>query len=150
MERRLEELAQQPCKNCTNRDRGDVPGANEISDERITLSDIRGIVKRFVNDTEWARYRNPRDLAIAIAEEAAELLEHFQAVPDKGHGETVGDAEKRAKLEGDLADIVICCLIFADALSIDIAKAVEDKVRPSAVQPPSKLEKGDYTNLSNI
>jgi dCTP diphosphatase len=150
MERRLGELAQQCCKNCMNKDRSDVPGANVMSDERTTLSDIREMVKKFVNDREWARYHNPKDLAIAIAVEASELLEHFQWIPDKELGEKVGDAEKIVKLEGELADIVIYCLIFADALRIDIAKAVEDKVRLNAVRHPSSLEKGDYTNLSNI
>jgi NTP pyrophosphatase (non-canonical NTP hydrolase) len=150
MERRLGELAQQPCKNCMSKDRGDVPGANVMSDERTTLSDIREMVKKFVNDREWARYHNPKDLAIAIAVEASELLEHFKGVTDKESGETMGDAEKIVKLEEELADIVIYCLIFADALRIDIAKAVEDKIRLNAVRHPASLEEGDYTNLSNI
>lgn len=150
IERRLGELAQQPCKSCMNRDGGDIPGANIVSDESADMSGIRDMVKRFVNNREWDRYRNPRDVVIAITEEASELLEHFQCVSDSEQGGTAGDAEKRAKLEGDLADLFICCLIFADALGIDIARAVEDKVRLNSAGPPASPEKGDYTNLSNM
>jgi NTP pyrophosphatase (non-canonical NTP hydrolase) len=150
IERRFSELAQQPCKNCMNRDGGDIPGASLVSDASADMSGIKDIVKRFVSNREWDRYRNPGDVAVAIAEEASELLEHFQRVSDSEQGGTAVDAEKRAKLEGDLADLFICCLIFADALGIDIAKALEDRVRQNATGKPSNLEKGDYTNLSNI
>ena len=150
IESRLEELAQQPCKSCMNRDRGDAPGANVVPDEGTTLSDIREKVKRSGSDTEWAGYRNPKDVAKAIEEKASELLEHFQWVPDRESGETVEDAERSAKLGGDLADIIIYSLICADTLRIDIAKVVEGKVGFKEVRRPASLEKGDYTNLSNI
>ncbi|MFA5367002.1 MAG: MazG-like family protein [Dehalococcoidia bacterium] len=148
IERRFSELAQQPCKSCASG--GSSAASGSISDESAAMSDIRDMVKAFVNRREWDRYRNPRDVAVAMAEEASELLEHVQEGTGGEQGGVDGDAEKKAKLEGDLADLFICCLIFADALGIDVARAVEDKLRQNVTGKPSNLEKGDYTNLSNI
>jgi hypothetical protein len=86
LERRISELAQQPCKNCQNKGQSDVPGDNLMSDEKTTLIDLRDMVKKFVNDREWGQYHNPKDVAVAISLEASELLEHFLWVPDKESG----------------------------------------------------------------
>lgn len=150
IDRRLNELAQQPCKNCMNSDRGDVSGANVVSDDRTTLLDIRIKAKKIGKESEDARYRRPKDVAIAISVEASELLEHFQWLSDKESGDTMGSAEKNAKLGADLADIIIYCLIFADALKIDVAKAIEEKVSLVPPQAPANPDKGDYMNLSNL
>jgi len=60
IERRIDDLAQQPCKNCMNKGQSDVPGANKMSDDKTTLIDLRDMVKKFVNDREWSRYIIPR------------------------------------------------------------------------------------------
>ena len=150
IERRINELAQQPCKNCKNKGRSDVPGANMMSDEKTTLIDLREMVKNFVNDREWAQYHNPKDVAVAISLEASELLEHFLWIPDKESVAIAKDTEKLLKLEGELADIIIYCLIFANSLRIDVAKAVEDKVRLNAIRYPVTLVKDDDTKPSGI
>jgi dCTP diphosphatase len=54
------------------------------------------------------------------------------------------------KLEEELADIIIYCLSFANVLHIDVAKAVEDKVRLNAIRYPVTLIKDDDTKLSGI
>lgn len=143
IERRLNDLAQQPCKNCMNKGQSEHPGANKMSDEKTTLIDLRDMVKKFVNDREWSRYHNPKDVAIAVAVEASELLEHFQWVPDKESGKIAKETEKLLKLEEELADIIIYCLSFANVLHIDVAKAVEDKVRLNAIRYPVALVKDD-------
>ena len=150
IERRLNDLAQQPCKNCKNKGQSDVPGANMMSDEKATLIDLRDMVKKFVNDREWAQYHNPKDVAVAISLEASELLEHFLWVSDKESGAIAKETEKRLKLEEELADIIIYCLSFANVLCIDVAKAVEDKVRLNAIRYPVTLVKDDDTKPSGI
>jgi hypothetical protein len=60
LERRISELAQQPCKNCQNKGQSDVPGDNLMSDEKTTLIDLRDMVKKFVNEREWGQYHNPK------------------------------------------------------------------------------------------
>ena len=150
IERRLNDLAQQPCKNCQNKGQSNVPGDNLMSDEKTTLIDLRDMVKKFVNDREWGQYHNPKDVAVAISLEASELLEHFLWVTDKESGAIAKEAEKRLKLEEELADIIIYCLSFANVLHIDVAKAVEDKVRLNAIRYPVTLIKDDDTKLSGI
>jgi dCTP diphosphatase len=150
LECRISELAQQPCKNCLNKGQSDVPGDNLMSDEKTTIIDLRDMVKKFVNEREWGQYHNPKDVAVAISLEASELLEHFLWVPDKESGAIDREAEKRLKLEEELADIIIYCLCFANVLRIDVAKAVEDKVRLNAIRYPVTLVKDDDTKSSGI
>jgi dCTP diphosphatase len=151
IERRLNDLAQQPCKNCREKGQNDVlPGDNLMSDEKTTLIDLRDMVKKFVNDREWAQYHNPKDVAVAISLEASELLEHFLWVPDKESGAIAKETEKLVQLEQELADIIIYCLSFANVLHIDVAKAVEDKVRLNAIRYPVALVKDDDTKHPDI
>jgi dCTP diphosphatase len=151
IERRLDDLAQQPCKNCREKGQSDVlPGDNIMSDEKTTLIDLRDMVKKFVNDREWGQYHNPKDVAVAISLEASELLEHFLWVPDKESGAIAREAEKLVQLEEELADIIIYCLCFANVLRIDVAKAVEDKVRLNAIRYPITVVKADDAKLTDI
>ena len=150
IECRINDLAQLPCKNCMNKGQSDVPGANMMSDEKTTLIDLRDMVKKFVNDREWSQYHNPKDVAVAISLEASELLEHFLWVPDKESGAIAKETEKLVKLGEELADIIIYCLSFANVLRIDVAKAVEDKVRLNAIRYPVTPVKVDDIKLSDI
>ncbi|MFA5375033.1 MAG: nucleotide pyrophosphohydrolase [Dehalococcoidia bacterium] len=151
IERRINDLAQQPCRNCREKGLSDVlPGDNLMSDEKTTLIDLRDMVKKFVNDREWNQYHNPKDVAIAISLESSELLEHFLWVPDRESGAIAKETEKLVKLEEELADIIIYCLSFANVLKIDVAKAVEDKVRLNAIRYPVTLEKSDDTKPSDF
>jgi hypothetical protein len=147
IERRWDELAKQPCRSCKDRGRSDAPGAHAISDEESTVSDVRGMVRRYVNTAEGARYRNQGDVAAAIAAGASEFLEHYKSVTDVESEEKAGES---VEMQADLAELITCCLVFANDLHMDIAKAVEEKVRPDVPRPPARLEKGDYTNMSNI
>ena len=150
IERRINDLAQLPCKNCREKGQSGIPGDTLMSDEKTTLIDLRDMVKKFVNDREWSQYHNPKDVAVAISLEASELLEHFLWVPDKESGAIAKEAEKRLKLEEELADIIIYCLSFANVLKIDVAKAVEDKIRLNAIRYPVELAKVDDAKPSDV
>lgn len=78
---------------------------------------------------------SPRSLAISISLEAAELLEHFQW-DDSDYAEKKEHVEEIKK---ELADVIIYCLQFAAANSIDIVRAVESKVAENAKKYPARL-----------
>ena len=79
----------------------------------------------------WEQFHNPKDLAISINLEAAELLELFQ-----WSGEEVEIGDKCAKAEQELADIMIYCIYFADRLGIDIPQAIANKVQLNEARYP--------------
>ena len=74
---------------------------------------------------------NPKDLAISISLEAAELLEVFQ-----WSGENVGIEGKEAKIREELADVINYCVLMADACNLDIDEIVREKI---------KVNNGKYT-----
>ncbi len=99
----------------------------------------------FRDDRDWLRFHNPKDLAVSISLEAAELLEIFQW---SGLDLVVPSKSDMAKKE--LADVVIYCIYMADNLGIDLAEAVCEKIDDNAKKYPVEKSRGSsrkYTEL---
>ena len=84
---------------------------------------IRKILK-FRDDRDWKQFHNPKDLAISISLEAAELLEAFQ-----WSGGDTEVPEKKVNMQEELADVLIYCIMMADILELDICQIIEDKLQ---------------------
>jgi len=103
----------------THRNRGVKPMTKATPQQPITFEDINQLIWRHLEDRDW--HRNPsRGLAVSIALEAGELLEHYQ-----WREEPVGD---NAAIAEELADIFIYAFSFAQVNSIDIAEAIKQKL----------------------
>ena len=103
------------------------------------------MVLKFRDDRNWRQFHNPKDLAISISLEAAELLEVFQ-----WSGEDLDCAEKRDKVREELADVVNYCILMADACGLDLDEIVREKVRRNAEKYPVEKafgNKAKYTEL---
>lgn len=92
----------------------------------------------FREKRDWAQFHTPKNLAISISLEAAELLEHFQWVPD---GQDV-PSEKLELLSDEIADIFIYTLLISHKLNIDPIKAAEIKIKKNQSKYPAELVKG--------
>lgn len=97
-------------------------------DNSTTLAELRTLVADFVAARDWNRFHTPKNLAMSIAIEAAELMEHFQWLTVDEAQAHVADAERRAVVADELADVLIYCLSFANAASIDVAAAIHTKM----------------------
>ncbi len=84
---------------------------------------IRAKLLEFRDARDWKQYHNPKDLAMSISIEAAELLEIFQW---SGH-DLVADG-KLDLLKDELADVLIYCELLADALGVDTDRIVQEKM----------------------
>ena len=84
-------------------------------DSSTTVGDLRGEVADFVAARNWTGYHTPKNLAMSIAIEAAEIMEHFQWVTLAGASELVKDPSARAEIADELADV-------ADLLEIEFCK----------------------------
>jgi len=91
-----------------------------MNDEKSTIQDLKKLVEKFRTERNWGKHHSPKNLAVSIAIEAAELLEHFQWDDYK--------KENKNDLESELADIIIYCLFFAVSNDINISKAVKRKI----------------------
>ena len=98
--------------------------------ERITER-----LRKFSEDRDWGRYHTPRNLAVSVAIETGELLEHFQWKDDE---ELAEHLERQGTLvESEIADVLIYALNLAMSLGIDPAKAINDKITNNELRFPA-------------
>jgi len=105
-------------------------------DDLTTITVLRKRVSDFRDERNWLKDNTPKNLAISISVEAAELLEHFQWKTDEQIREAVKDEVKNSQVSDELADVLILCLSFSDVTGIDISEAIESKLRKAAEKYP--------------
>jgi NTP pyrophosphatase (non-canonical NTP hydrolase) len=101
---------------------------------------------RFSAERDWDQFHSPKNLAMALAAEAGELLEVFQWLSE-AQSERLEPATKQAAAQ-ELADVLIYLLRLADRLDVDLETAVADKIRINAAKYPVALAKGNATKAS--
>ena len=102
-------------------------------------------VLKFRDDRNWKQFHNPKDLAISISLEAAELLEVFQ-----WSAEDTECKEKTDKIKEELADVVNYCILMADTCGLDLDEIVQAKVKRNNEKYPVEKAYGckkKYTEL---
>ena len=122
----------------------------DFNDKLTNIYQLRQLAQDFVDEREWGRYHNPKDLSISIAIEAAELMEHFQWV---GQGDVVKimeNAEKFVSVKEELADVMILCLNLANNLDIDISQAIAEKIEKNKAKYPAELVRGNYRKYTEL
>ncbi len=106
----------------------------------MELQQLLSEIKNFCEDRDWDQYHNPKDLAIGISTEAAELLDLFRF--KNGEEITQTMCEKREHIEDELADVLFFVLRFAQMNGIDIKVALENKLKKNAMKYPADKVKG--------
>ena len=102
-------------------------------------------ILKFRDDRDWKQFHNPKDLAISISLEAAELLEVFQ-----WSAEDVTCSDKIDKIKEELADVANYCVLMADACGLDLDEIIREKIKRNEEKYPIEKSKGSkrkYTNL---
>ena len=94
-------------------------------------------ILQFRDDRDWKQYHTPKDLAISISLEAAELLEVFQ-----WSGTDVSNEGKQEKIKEELADVLNYCVLMADACGLDIDEIVQEKIKVNNEKYPVSKAKG--------
>ena len=110
-----------------------------------TIRELQKAVTDFRDARDWKQFHTPKDLAISISLEAAELLEVFQ-----WSGTDVNVENKHAKIEEELADVIMYCLSLADVEDMDVGEIVEKKLRRNNEKYPVEKAYGNarkYTEL---
>ena len=89
----------------------------------MTQDTINQVLK-FRDDRNWKQFHNPKDLALSICLEAAELLEVFQW----SGSDTVCEG-KKDKIREELADVLNYCILMADVCDLDMDEIVQEKIK---------------------
>jgi len=120
------------------------------TDATTTLAELKKRILAFSHEREWEQFHAPKNLSMALAAEAGELMEHFLWATSEASRTTVQDPVKRAKIEEELADVIIYALEFANMTGIDAAAAIERKMAANAKKYPVEKARGrsdKYTEL---
>lgn len=109
-----------------------------MSDDR--LEDLRRRLAAFAAARDWDQFHSPKNLAMALAAEAGELLEHFQWLSES-QSETL-DAARRDAVALELADVLLYLVRLSDKLDIDLVAAAHRKIGLNELKYPSDKARG--------
>ncbi len=113
-------------------------------DNTTTIQDLKTAVEEFVAARDWQQFHSPKNLAMALAIEAAELMEHFQWLSLNDAWEALENEKVRGEVADELADIVVYALAFANRNNIDISTTVRDKMVKNGRKYPAEKFKGRF------
>ena len=115
-----------------------------MADAATSVEELRDLVQQFVAERDWEQFHSPKNLSMALAIEAAELMEHFQWITPEASRHVGEDAEKRQAVGEELADVFCYSLAMANALNMDLSSVVRDKMRKNALKYPASEYRGRY------
>jgi len=110
--------------------------------QRMEIQALIDAIVAFRDERDWAQFHTPKNLAAALAIEAAELQELMLWKTEAEVAEFVTAKAEHGKLSDEVADVLIYALLFCEASGIDPAAAVRFKLRKNAEKYPVHLAKG--------
>lgn len=112
------------------------------------LKELQLEVSKFCADRNWSQFHNPKDLAISLNLEAAEVLEHFQWKNDSemedyvnGHKDDIGE---------EIADVLYWVLLLSNKLNIDLVNAFNEKMKQNELKYPIEKAKGNHKKYTEL
>jgi len=114
-----------------------------VNDEHTTVAELKRLVAEFVAERDWQQFHDPKNLAMAIAIEAAELMEHFQWLRNDELDQAVSP-EQLDEIRDEIADVAAFLLSLANVLDVDVSAAMADKMAKNAVKYPAREFRGRF------
>jgi len=113
-----------------------------------SLETLRARLAEFVERRDWDQFHNPKNLAMALSAEAAELLEHFQWLTPAQAADLPVATRDEVALE--CADVLLYLLRICDKLDIDLAAAAKRKIVINAKKYPVSKSRGRMTKYDKL
>ena len=114
-----------------------------------SIEQLQAGIRRFAEERDWQPFHTPKNLAMALAVEAAELMEHFQwATPEQSQHP---DSVKLAAIGEEMSDVLIYLVRLADVLELDLLAAARAKIIRNGQKYPPDVARGNarkYTELT--
>ena len=112
------------------------------------LDTLRGGLRRFIAEREWQQFHAPKNLAMALSVEAAELLEHFQWLSEAESEHLPEDV--LARVADEIADVQLYLIALADRLGVDIVTAATRKMEKNALKYPVSTARGNASKYNRL
>ena len=104
------------------------------------LQQLRDALRGFADERDWEQFHSPKNLAIALSVEAAELLEHFTWLT-QAESATLPE-ETLAQVREEMADVLLYLVRLADRLDVDLRAAAQEKIDVNAAKYPVEKARG--------
>ena len=115
-----------------------------MDDATTPLSQLKQTMADFVGRRKWDKYHRPKNLAMSLAIEAGELMEHFQWLDHDQADAMLSESDAKAAVADEMADVLAYLLSLANALDVDLAAAFEDKMARNERKYPPESVLGHY------
>ena len=115
-----------------------------MSDSTTTIADLRALIEDFVDRRDWHQFHAPKNLAMSLAIEAAELMEHFQWISADESRRVADEPARLAEVSDELADVLCYALAMANELRLDLSTAIRGKMAKNEQKYPADEYRGRY------
>ena len=116
----------------------------KMSDSTTTLDDLKRLIDDFVDRRDWHQFHAPKNLAMSMAIESAELMEHFQWISAE-QSRQIGDDPRRLETVADeLSDVLCYALAMANELQLDVSTAIRRKMAKNEQKYPAEEYRGRF------
>ena len=113
-------------------------------DKETSMDALKNFVENFVKERDWSQFHSPKNISMALAIEASELMDIFKWDTDKDSEEKMSKDISRQEAIDELADIIIYAIAFANRNNIDISSAIEQKMKKNEKKYPVDKFKGHF------
>jgi NTP pyrophosphatase (non-canonical NTP hydrolase) len=118
--------------------------------DQLNASAMLKLQRAFVKERKWNRFHTPKNLSMALAGEAAELMEIFQWLTDAKSKTVMKNPAKAKAVCHELADVLYYLLRLADVLGVNLEEAYWEKMRHNATKYPVKLARGNAKKYNEL
>lgn len=115
-----------------------------MPDHTTTVATLREAMRAFVRERDWEQFHSPKNLAMALAAEAAELMEHFLWMENAESRAVAGDQKRMAEVADEIADVLGVCLALCNALDLDLSDIFLSKMSRNVLKYPADKARGKY------
>ncbi len=118
--------------------------------DQLNVGAMLKLQRAFVNERKWKKFHTPKNLSMALAGEAAELMEVFQWLSGAESKRVMKNPTKAKAVSHELADVFYYLLRLADVLGVDLEKAFWEKMRYNQAKYPVRLARGNAKKYSEL
>ncbi len=115
-----------------------------MSDSTTTIDDLKRLIDDFVDRRDWRQFHAPKNLAMSMAIESAELMEHFQWISAEQSRQIGDDPQRLETVADELADVLCYALAMANELRLDLSTAIRRKMAKNEQKYPAEEYRGRF------
>ncbi|MEM6690177.1 MAG: nucleotide pyrophosphohydrolase [Planctomycetota bacterium] len=121
-----------------------------LKDAETPLKELKDRIQRFTDERDWHQFHDLKNLSMALAIEAGELMEHFRWVANTEAQSVMKNPGSAVEIREELADVLLFVVQFANVANIDLMEAAERKLAINAERYPISKSKGVATKYNKL